>query len=200
MKKVRFVIAIIAVVALVIAFLYLTDARKGIFTEKLGDMTLTAYETQGAAAREISKISALRDLPLAQGYYAVYSGRNGTMRMWVAEPPDHNIANDAFNSMNSMLGGSTGHEGHEYSGDVGQTESHEGHGDAGMMNDTFTKPVKVDVMEFVKPDIYMMKVNNVYNYYYFKMDYKIGRIYWLSFDSQDTGYQMSIVKQAVMDI
>ncbi len=158
MKKVRFVIAIIAVVALVIAFLYLTDARKSIFTGKLGDMTLTAYGTQGAAAREISKISALRDIPLAQGYYAVYSGRNGTMRMWVAEPPDHNIANDAFNSMNSMLGGSTGHEEHEYSGDVGQTESHEGHGDAGMMNGTFTKPVKVDVMEFVKPDVYMMKV------------------------------------------
>ncbi len=45
-----------------------------------------------------------------------------------------------------------------------------------------------------------MKVNNVYNYYYFKMDYKIGRIYWITFDSQDTGYQMSIVKQAVMDI
>ncbi len=161
MKKVRFVIAIIAVVALVIAFLYLTDARKSIFTEKLGDMTLTAYETQGAAAREISNISALRDIPLAQGYYAVYSGMNGTMRMWVAEPPDHNIANDAFNSMNSMLGGSTGHEGHEYSGDVGQTESHEGHGDAGMMNDNFTKPVKVDVIEFVKPDVYMMKVDNV---------------------------------------
>ncbi|HEY9204612.1 MAG TPA: hypothetical protein VIO58_01725 [Candidatus Methanoperedens sp.] len=60
---------------------------KSIFTEKLGDMTLTAYETKDAAA----------------------TGRNGTMRIWVAEPPDHNIANDAFNSMNSMLGGSTGH-------------------------------------------------------------------------------------------
>ncbi len=200
MKKVHIIIAIIAALMLVISFMYLTDARKSIFTERLGDMTLTTYDTGDAAAQEISNIYGLKDIPLEKGYSAVYSGRNGSMHIWVAEPPNHNIANDAFNAMNSRLGGSTGHEGHEYSGDVGQTESHEGHGDAGMMNDTFTKPVKVDVIEFVKPDVYMMKVNNVYNYYYFKMDYKMGRIYWITFDSQDTGYQMSIVKQAVMDI
>lgn len=198
MKKVRFVIAIIAVVALVIAFLYLTDARKSIFTEKLGDMTLTAYETEGAAIQEISSIYALRNIPVAQGYYAVYSGRNGTMRMWVAEPTDHKIANDAFNSMNSMLGGSTGHEEHEYSGDVGQTESHGGHSGADMANGTI--PVKLEFMEFVKPEVYMIKTNDVYNYYYFKMNYNMGRIYWISFDSPDTDYQVSIVKQAVMDI
>lgn len=198
MKKVRFAISIIAVVALVIAFLYLTDARKSIFTEKLGDMTLTEYETESAATQEVSSIYALRDIPLARGYYAVYSGRKGTMRMWVAEPPDHNIANDAFNSMNSMLGGSTGHEEHEYSGDVGQTESHGGHSGADMANGT--KPVKLEFMEFVKPEVYMIKINDVYNYYYFKMNYNMGRIYWISFDSPDTDYQISIVKQAVMDI
>ncbi len=119
MKKIHIIIAIIAALMLVISFLYLTDARKSIFTEKLGDMTLTTYGIEGAAGQEISSIYALRDIPIARGYYAVYSGRNGTMRMWVAEPPDHNVANDAFNSMNSMLGGSTGHEEHEYSGDVG---------------------------------------------------------------------------------
>ncbi len=198
MKKVHVVIAIIAVVALVIAFLYLTDARKSIFTEKLGDMTLTTYETEGAAIQGISSIYALRDIPIAHGYYAVYSGRKGTMRIWVAEPPDHNIANDAFNSMNSMLGGSTGHEGHEYSGDVGQTQSHGGHSGADMANGT--KPVKLEFIDFVKPEVYMIKINDMYNYYYFKMNYNMGRIYWISFDSPDTDYQASIVKQAVMDI
>ncbi len=198
-KEIHAVYAVIIVaVVLIIYFSFLSDSRKSIFTEKLGDMTLTEYETQDAAALEISKISALRDLPLAQGYYAVYSGRKGTMRMWVAEPPDHNIANDAFESMNSMLGASSGHEEHEYSGDVGQTESHGGHSDADMANGTI--PVKLEFMEFVKPEVYMIKINDVYNYYYFKMNYNMGRIYWISFDSPDTDYQVSIVKQAVMDI
>ncbi|MCZ7393819.1 MAG: hypothetical protein ABOK23_05965 [Candidatus Methanoperedens sp.] len=161
-------------------------------------MTLTRYETGEAAAQQISNMYGLKEIPLAKAYSAVYRSSNGTMRIWVAEAPDHNTANDAFNAMNSMLGGSTGHEGHEYSGDVGQTDSHKGHGNAGMMNGTI--PVKVDIIEFVKPDVYMMKANNAINYYYFKMDYRLGRVYWIIFDSPDTGYQLSIVKQAVMNI
>ncbi|KCZ72405.1 hypothetical protein ANME2D_00832 [Candidatus Methanoperedens nitroreducens] len=197
MRKEIYAVLIVAAL-LILYFSFLSETRKGIFTERLGDMTLTAYETESAAIQEISNIYALRDIPLAQGYYAVYSGSKGTMRMWVAEPTDHNIANDAFNSMNSMLGGSTGHEEHEYSGDVGQTESHGRHSDADMANSTI--PVKLDFMEFVKPEVYMIKINDVYNYYYFKMNYRMGRIYWISFDSPDTDYQLSIVKQAVMDI
>lgn len=196
MKRIYIVIIVAAVLA--VSFLYLSDSRKGIFTEKLGDMTLTRYETGEVAAQQISNMYGLKDIPLAKAYSAVYRGSNDTMRIWVAEAPDHNTANDAFNAMNSMLGGSTGHEGHEYSGDVGQTDSHTGHGDAGMMNGSI--PVKVDIMEFVKPDVYMMKANNAINYYYFKMDYKMGRVYWIIFDSPDTGYQLSIVKQAVMNI
>ncbi|MCX9010818.1 MAG: hypothetical protein OIN66_06815 [Candidatus Methanoperedens sp.] len=196
MKKEVYAIIIVAAV-LIIYFSFLSDTRKSIFTERLGDMVLARYETGELAAQEISNIYGLKDVPLAKGYSAVYSGKNGTMRMWVAEPPDHNAANDAFNAMNSMLGAASGHEGHEYSGDVGQTESHAGHSG---VDPNGTKPVKVDVMEFVKPDVYMMKINDVYNYYYFKMDYRIGRIYWISFDSPDTGYQVSLVKQAVMTI
>ena len=196
MKRIYIVIIVTAVLA--VSFLYLSDNRKSIFTERLGDMTLTRYETGEVAAQQISNMYGLKDIPLAKGYFAVYGGRNGTMRIWVAEAPDHNAANDAFSAMNSMLGGSTGHEGHEYSGDVGQTDSHKGHSDAGMMNGTI--PVKLDIMEFVKPDVYMMRANNEYNYYYFKMDYKMGRVFWMIFDSADTGYQLSIVKQAVMDI
>ncbi len=63
-----------------------------------------------------------------------------------------------------------------------------------------TIPVKLEFMEFVKPEVYMIKINDVYNYYYFKMNYNMGRIYWISFDSPDADYQVSIVKQAVMDI
>ena len=161
-------------------------------------MKLTKYETGEVAAQQISNMYGLKDIPLGKGYSAVYSSSKGTMRIWVAEPPDHNTANDAFSAMNSMLGGSTGHEEHEYSGDVGQTESHKGHSNTGVMNGT--APVKVDIMEFVKPDVYMMRTNNEYNYYYFKMDYKMGRIFWMIFDTQDTVYQLSILKQAVMAI
>lgn len=197
MKRIYIIIIVAAVLA--VSFLYLSDSRKSIFTERLGDMTLTGYETGEVAAQQISNMYGLKDIPLAKGYSAVYSGRNGTMRIWVAEAPDHNVANDAFSAMNSMLGGgSTGHEGHESSGDVGQTDSHKGHSDAGILNVTI--PVKLDIMEFVKPDVYMMKANNENNYYYFKMDYKMGRVFWMNFDSPDTVYQLSIVKQAIMDI
>lgn len=198
MKKVYIVIIVAVVLAAI--FLYSSGAKKGIFTEKVGDMTLTGYETGNAAAQQISSMYGLKDIPLAKAYSAVYKSEKGTMRIWVAEPSDHNAANDAFNSMNSMLGGSTGHEEHEYSGDVGQTDSHKGHGDAGMMNDNFTKPVKLEIMEFVKPEVYMMNANNAINYYYFKMNYNMGRVYWIIFDSPDMEYQVSIVKQAVMDI
>jgi hypothetical protein len=198
MKKAHILIAIFGIAVLIASIPYLSEARKSIFTERLGDMTLIRYETGEAAAQEIKNIYGLKDIPLAKGYYAVYTGRNATLRIWVAEAENHNVANEAFNAMNSMLGGSTGHEGHEYSGDVGETESHTGHGDAGMMNGT--RPVKVDIMEFVKPEVYMMRANNAINYYYFKMDYRMGRVYWIIFDSPDTDYQLSIVKQAVINI
>lgn len=199
MKKTHRVIAIVLIVVLAASFLFLSDSRKSIFTERLGDMTLTRYDTGEVAAQQISSMYGLKDIPLAKAYSAVYKSRKGTMRIWVAEPPDHNAANDAFNSMNSMLGGPTGHEEHEYSGDVGQTDSHNSH-DEGMMNENFTKPVKLDIMEFVKPEVYMMNANNANNYYYFKMNYNMGRVYWIILDSPDIDYQISIVKQAVMDI
>lgn len=96
--------------------------------------------------------------------------------------------------MNSKLGVS---EGHEYSGDVGQTESH--HNEGNMMGN-FTNPVRVDMFDFQKPEVYFMQVNNLYNYYYLKMNYKIGRIYWITFDYPDIGYQKAMVKQAIMKI
>ena len=196
MKKLYIVIIVAVVLAAI--FLNSSGAKKSIFTEKVGDMTLTGYETGDAVAQEISGMYGLKDIPLAKSYLAVYKSRKGTMRMWVAEPPDHNVANDAFKAMNSMLGGSTGHEEHENSGDVGQSETHNQHG--GMMDESFTKPVKVDIMEFTIPDVYMMRTNNSINYYYFKMNYNMGRVYWIIFDSPDMEYQVSIVKQAVMDI
>ena len=194
MKKVYIIIIIAAVVT--VFLLYPSVAKKSIFSEKVGDMTLTRYETGEIAVRQISSMYGLKDIPLAKAYSAVYKSKKGTMRMWVAEPPDHNVANDAFNSMNSMFGGSTGHQEHESSG--GQTESHTAHGDG--MNDNFTKPVKLDIMEFEKPEVYMMNANNAINYYYFKMNYNMGRVYWIIFDSPDMDYQISIVKQAVMNI
>ncbi len=198
MKKIYIIIIVVAVLA--VTFLYPSGAKKSIFTEKVGDMTLTRYETGEAAAQQISSMYGLKEIPLAKAYSAVYKSSKGTMRIWAVEAPDHNAANDAFNAMNSMFGGSTGHEEHEYSGDVGQTDSHKSHSDAGMMNDNFTKPVKLDIMEFVKPEVYMMNANNAVNYYYFKMNYNMGRVYWIIFDSPDMDYQISIVKQAVMDI
>jgi len=196
MKKIYIIIIVAAILAVI--FLYSSDAKKSIFTERLGDMTLTSYETGETAALLISGMDGLKDIPLEKAYFAVYTSKKGTMWMWVAEPPDHNIANDAFNSMNSMFGGSSGHDEHENSGDTGQTAS--SHGEIGMMNENFTKPIKLDFMEFEKPEVFVMNANNKNNYYYFKMNYNMGRIYWIIFDSNDLEYQMSIVKEAVMDI
>ena len=199
MKKFHIVIIVVAVI-LVSVFFGFFESRKSIFTERLGDMTLIRYETGEAAVQQISNMFALKDIPLAKGYSAVYRSSKGTMRMWVAEPPDHNVANDAFKAMNSMLGGSSGHEEHENTGDVGQTDTHNEHSDAGMMNGSFTKPEIVEIMEFEIPNVYVMIANNSINYYYFKMNYNMGRVYWIIFDSPDTDYQLSIVKQAVMKI
>ncbi len=198
MKKIYFLIIVAIAMAMAI-YLFPSEAKKSIFTEKVGDMTLIRYETGEVAAKQISGMYGLKDIPLAKAYSAVYKSNKGTMRIWVAEAPDHNIANDAYNSMNSMLGGKSGHEGHEYSGDVGQTDSHAGHNE-NIMNNNFTEPVKLDITEFAVPEVFMMNIYNTNNYYYFKMNYNMGRVYWIIFDSPDMDYQVSIVKQAVTDI
>ncbi len=193
-KRLKKTIALLAVFVLIGYFLYQPEPRKSIFTETLGDMTLVRYETGEAAAMQISDIYGLKDIPIAKAYSAVYVGSNGSMHVWVVETENHNIAYDAFKVMNSKLGAL---EGHEYSGDVGQTESHRN--EVNMMGN-FTNPVRVDIFDFQKPEVYFMRVNNLYHYYYLKMNYKIGRIYWITFDYPDIGYQKAMVKQAIMKI
>ncbi len=200
MKKIHRAIAIILIAVLAASFLYLSDSRKSIFTDKVGDMTLSGYDTGDVAAQQISSMHGLKDIPLAKAYSAVYKSKKGTMRMWVIEASDHNAANDAFNAMNSMLGGPSGNEEHGNSGDMGNMGSQFMDSNMNMMNNNFTKPVKLDIIEFEKPDVYVMKENNLINYYYFKMSYNRGRVYWIIFDSPDMDYQISIVKQAVMEI
>ncbi|HMB45633.1 MAG TPA: hypothetical protein VKL21_07410 [Candidatus Methanoperedens sp.] len=200
MKKTHRVIAIVLIVTLAASFLYLSDSRKSIFTDKVGDMTLSGYDTGDVAAQQISKMYGIKDIPLEKAYSAVYRSNRGTMRIWAVEAPDHNAVNDAFNAMNSMLGGPSGNDEHGNSGNMGDMGSGNMDSNMDMMNNNFTKPVKLDIMEFEKPDVYVMKENNVINYYYFKMNYNRGRVYWIIFDSPDLDYQISIVKQAVMEI
>ncbi|MDO9097059.1 MAG: hypothetical protein Q7U60_02910 [Candidatus Methanoperedens sp.] len=201
MKKEVYIIAFVAAV-LVLAVIYQPEARKSIFTERLGDMALVRYETGEVASQQIKNIYGLKDIPLAKGYSAVYMGRNGTLRIWVAEAPDHNVANDAFDAMNSMLGSSGGHAAHEYSGDVGSgAESRERAKDSAVKEEEeTTRPEKVDFMDFTKPDVFTMKDGSRYDYYYLKMDYKTGRVYWITFDYPDAGYQRAMVRQAIFKI
>ena len=198
MKKTHRAIAFVLILVLAASFLYLSDSRKSIFTEKVGDMTLSGYDTGDVAAQQISKMYGIKDIPLEKAYSAVYRSNRGTMRIWAVESPDHNAASDAFNTMNSMLDGPSGNDEHGNSGNMGDMGS--GNSNMDMINNNFTKPVKLDVIEFEKPDVYMMKENNSINYYYFKMNYNRGRVYWIIFDSPDLDYQISIVKQAVMEI
>jgi hypothetical protein len=198
MKKTHRVIAIVLIVVLAASFLYLSDSRKSIFTDKVGDMTLSGYDTGDVAAQKISKMYGIKDIPLEKAYSAVYRSNRGTMRIWAVESPDHIAMNDAFNAMNSMLGGPSGNDEHGNSGNMGDMGSGNMDSNMDMMN--LTKPVKLDIIEFEKPEVYVMKENNVINYYYFKMNYNRGRVYWIIFDSPDLDYQISIVKQAVMEI
>ena len=115
MKKTHRVIAIVLIVVLAASILYLSDSRKSIFIEKVGDMTLSGYDTGDVAAQQISKMYGIKDIPIAKAYSAVYRSNKGTMRIWVAEASDHNAVNDAF------------------------------------------KPLKLDIIEFEKPDVYVMK-------------------------------------------
>ena len=197
MRKEIYAILIIAAV-LIAAFSYHPYAKKSIFTETLGDMGLALYDTGEVASMQIQGIYGLQDIPLTKGYTAVYTGRNGTMRIRVVESGDHNIANDAFNAMNSKLGAPGEHDEHEFSGDVGQTEAHSGDNDGNV--GIVTKPVKVGMYDFLKPEVYMIQTGNVYNYYYLKMDYKMGTVYWITFDYPDANYQKAMVRQAIMKI
>ncbi|MCX9014513.1 MAG: hypothetical protein OIN89_06945 [Candidatus Methanoperedens sp.] len=197
MRKEVYALLIIAAVMVVIVS-YQPEARKSIFTETMGDMSLAMYDTGEVAAMQIQGIYGLRDIPLTKGYTAAYSGRNGSMRIMVVESGDHNSANDAFNAMNSMFGASTGHEEHE--GDAGQAGQTGAHSNDAGEGHNFTAPVKVNIFDFQKPDVFSMQANNLYMYYYLKMDYKRGKVYWLTFDYPDTDYQKAMVRQAIMKI
>ncbi len=201
MRKEIYALLIVAAV-FAVYFAIQSDARKSIFTERLGDMSLMYYETGDAAAQEIKNIYGLKDIPLAKGYSAVYSGRNGTMRIWVAEAPDHNIANDAYNAMKSALGSSGPHANHQYSGDVGSGSElkERATGSIIKQEEGATKPEKVDFLEITKPDVFVMKEGNLYNYFYLKMDLKTGRIFWITFDYPDAGYQRAMVLQTILKI
>jgi len=200
MKKTHRAIAFVLILVLAASFLYLSDSRKSIFTEKVGDMTLSGYDAGDMAAQQISKMSGIKDIPLEKAYSAVYRSNKGTMRIWAVEAPDHKAVGDAFNVMNSMLGGPSGIDEHGNSGNMENMGSGTMDSNMDMMNNNLTKPVKLDIIEFEKPDVYMMKDNNSINYYYFKMSYNRGRVYWIIFDSPDLDYQISIVKQAVLEI
>jgi hypothetical protein len=63
MKKTHRVIAIVLIVVLAASFLYLFDSRKRIFNEKLGDMTLSGYDTGDVAAQQRSKMYGIKDIP-----------------------------------------------------------------------------------------------------------------------------------------
>jgi hypoxanthine-guanine phosphoribosyltransferase len=54
MKKTYRAFAVVLIVVLAASFLYLSDSRKSIFTEKVGDMTLSRYDTGDVAAQKIS--------------------------------------------------------------------------------------------------------------------------------------------------
>lgn len=54
MKKVHVAVIVVALISVSVIFV-LFESRKGIFTEKLGDMTLTGYET-GETAKQQMKI------------------------------------------------------------------------------------------------------------------------------------------------
>lgn len=61
---------------------------------------------------------------------------------------------NAFNTMNSMLGGPSGNDEHGNSGNMGDMGSGNMDSNMDMMNNNLTKPVKLDIMEFEKPDVY----------------------------------------------
>lgn len=204
MRKEVYAFLIIAAV-LIAAFsyyTYYTGAGKSIFPETIGDMNLAMYDTGEVAAQEIKNMYGLKDIPFGKGYTAVYTGRNGSMLVRMVEAGDHNIANDAFNAMNLMLGSAGGHAAHEYSGDVGSgSETRERAKDSGFIQEEeTTRPEKVDFIDFTKPDVFMIKDGSMYNYYYLKMNYRTGRVYWITFDYPDAGYQRAMVRQAIFKI
>ncbi len=80
MKKIYFLIIVAIAMAMAI-YLFPSEAKKSIFTEKVGDMTLIRYETGEVAAKQISAMYGLKDIPLAKAYSAVYKSNKGTMRI-----------------------------------------------------------------------------------------------------------------------
>lgn len=64
MKKTYRAIAVVLIVVLAASLLYLSDSRKSIFTDEVGDMTLSGYDTGDVAAQQIAKMNGIKDIPL----------------------------------------------------------------------------------------------------------------------------------------
>jgi len=106
MKKIHFVIAIALIAVLAVSFLYLSDSRKSIFTEKLGDMNLALYRDGDAAMVAVKELHGNNPgVKIENAYIANYRSTTASKaKFWVSESKNSEEASSLLEAMNSRVG------------------------------------------------------------------------------------------------
>ncbi len=164
-----FIIAVIGVTA----FLYLQTQEKntkGIFPEKLGDMSLALYRDGDAAMTEVKALHGNNpDVRIENAYIANYRSTPASKaKFWVSESKTKEEAASLLETMNSRVG------------------------TTGMFSESTPLNIEGITVYFVsgKPEL------GLYHYFYAKDK----RVFWVQIDNPDESYRLNFVRETIKRI
>ena len=142
--------------------------EESLFRGILGDTILKNNETGKKTIANITSYDGFIG-NIIQGYKANYSGRNGTVIIFLAQMPDNTTANRSFKDMVIRAG----------------------YDNSAKTNDTDTRNKTVVRLPVENPEVFAMRKNiNMTWHYTFT---KANKVYWIGFDSKDVEYQADML-------
>lgn len=161
------IIVAIGIVANIIIDFSPKKEEKEIFPGILGDLILKNNETGIYFIKDIISYDNFRG-DVVQGYKANYTGRNGTMIIFMAQMKDNISANKSLRDMVIRLG-------------YNQSSNN--------LNLTYNNIIKLPVEN---PNVFVIQRNNTQYHYTF---HKEDKIYWIGFNNVDVQYQIDMLME-----
>ncbi len=164
-----FIISIIAGAGLLYFSIYEKDTV-GIFPDKLGDMSISAYKEGDVAIKEIKELHGDLSRIIENGYVVDYIGNSSNKaKFWVTESANHDDAVSLVTSMSKMVGTS------------------------GMFNNSTSVNIEDNTVYFTSGH---MEHLGLYHYFYAKDN----KVFWIQIDNSDESYRINFVKESMKRI
>ncbi len=163
------IISIIAGAGLLYSSIYEKDIV-GIFPDKLGDMSISAYKEGDVAIKEIKELHGDLSRIIENGYVVDYNGNSsGKAKFWVSESVNNSDAVSLVTTMSKMVGTS------------------------GMFSNSTLMNIEGTTVYFTSGH---MEHLGLYHYFYAKDN----KIFWVQIDNSDESYRINFIKESMKKI